>query len=111
MAVAAEIGTRLKAERKRLGLTQTQMVAPSGRSKSAHINWEQGATSPDVVALATFAEAGADILFIVTGRREPARVEAGEPGIADVLRAIVALIPPAARAEMLLDVIAEARRG
>lgn len=65
-----DISDRLKEERQRLGLSQTAFAAIAGVTKSAQIKWESGSSSaPTAPALAAFAEAGADVLYILTGRR------------------------------------------
>lgn len=58
------LGERIREERLRLGLTQDQLgVAPKTQRF-----YESGERSPDADYLQRFAEAGADILYIVTGR-------------------------------------------
>jgi len=64
------IAERLKSERKRLGYSQTDFAAIGGASKGSQISWEKGAATPNAAFLAAVAEKGADILYIVTGRRE-----------------------------------------
>lgn len=64
------IGHRLKEERQRLGLSQTDFSALAGASKGAQLKWEKDDAFPNAQALAAFAEAGADVLFILTGRRQ-----------------------------------------
>lgn len=64
------IAGRLKAERERLGLAQPAMAALASATRSALVKWERGDAFPNAAALAAFATAGADVLFIVTGRRE-----------------------------------------
>lgn len=60
---------RLKEERERLGHSQTAFAALAGASKHAQINWEKGAASPNAAALAAWADAGLDVLYVVTGQR------------------------------------------
>ena len=60
---------RLKEERERIGLSQTAFAALAGASKHAQINWEKGAASPNAAALAAWADAGLDVLYVVTGQR------------------------------------------
>lgn len=60
---------RLKAERERLGLSQPRVAELLGVGKTTVINWEKGASAPDAVQLSTFAEAGADVLYILTSQR------------------------------------------
>jgi transcriptional regulator with XRE-family HTH domain len=65
------IGERLKEERLRLGLSQTELGAAGGKGKTTQINYEKGAGSPDAEFLAAAAEKGVDVLYVVTGRRTP----------------------------------------
>lgn len=62
------LGERLKAERERLGLNQTDFAALAGASKHAQINWEKGVASPNAAALAAWADAGIDVLYVVAGQ-------------------------------------------
>jgi transcriptional regulator with XRE-family HTH domain len=71
------ISDRLKEERMRLGKSQTAFAALAGVTKSAQIKWESGTSSfPTAPALAAFAEAGADVLYILSGKRTPDSPEA-----------------------------------
>jgi transcriptional regulator with XRE-family HTH domain len=63
------IGERLKEERSRLGLSQTDLGAIGGVGKTTQINYEKGDRSPDAAYLAAAAAAGVDILYVVTGQR------------------------------------------
>lgn len=63
------VGKRLKEERERLGFSQPAFAGLAGASKGAQQNWEKDAASPNALALIAFAEAGADVLYILTGRR------------------------------------------
>lgn len=60
---------RLREERERLGLTQEAFGTAGGVLKRAVINYEKGERFPDVSFLAGVADAGADVLYIVTGKR------------------------------------------
>lgn len=60
---------RLREERERLGLTQEAFGSIGGVLKRAVINYEKGERFPDVSFLAGVANAGADVLYIVTGKR------------------------------------------
>ncbi|MFU1906029.1 helix-turn-helix domain-containing protein [Bordetella avium] len=64
-----EIGQRLKEERERLGLSQQAFAELGGASKRSQVEWEKGAQVPNAEFLALVAERGADVAFIVTGRR------------------------------------------
>ncbi|MCL1861864.1 MAG: transcriptional regulator [Proteobacteria bacterium] len=59
-------GSRIKEERERLNLTQAELgVAPKTQRY-----YESDERSPDAEYLTAFAAAGADVLYILTGRRE-----------------------------------------
>lgn len=64
------IGKRLKEERERLGLSQTDFSALAGAAKRTQIDWEKEVSSPTAGQLATFARAGADVRYIITGERD-----------------------------------------
>lgn len=63
------LGERLKAERDRLGYSQTDFAALAGASKHSQINWEKGTAAPNATVLAAWAEHGLDVLYVVTGVR------------------------------------------
>lgn len=79
------IGDRLKTERERLGYTQTDFAALVGASKKSQIRWEHDESYPDAAALAAFAEAGADVLWIITGQK----LGSTPPPIARSVRALI----------------------
>lgn len=60
---------RLKEERKRLGLNQTDFAALANVGQIAQVNYENGKRNPDSKYLQAIAEAGADIQYILTGIR------------------------------------------
>lgn len=63
------IGQRLKEERERIGMSQTEFASVASASKHAQINWEKGETTPNANALAAWAAIGLDVLYVVTGLR------------------------------------------
>lgn len=65
------IGDRLKEERTRLGLNQTEFASIAGVQKNAQSKYENGERSPDSAYLAAIAAAGVDVLYIITGNRMP----------------------------------------
>ena len=73
------IGARLREERVKLGLSQEAFAALAGVSKRVQLKWEKDETSPSAQVLAAFAEAGADLLYIVTGTRRDAPLGHWEP--------------------------------
>lgn len=64
-----DISERLRAERVRLKLTQEEMAALGGLSKLAQLRYEKGERKPDSAFLATLADAGVDVLYVITGER------------------------------------------
>ena len=63
------IGSRLKEERERLGLTQEAFAAASSAGRRTLIDWEKGVSSPTAVQLAALSSVGVDVLYVVTGAR------------------------------------------
>ena len=64
-----DFGNRLKEERKRLGLNQSEIAEHGGVSLQAQFRYEKGERMPDAAYLAGIAKAGADIQYIITGIR------------------------------------------
>ena len=60
---------RLRQERKRLGYTMDSFARVLGVCRSTFAKYEAGKTAPTCPDLNNAAHAGADILYIVTGRR------------------------------------------
>lgn len=69
-----EIGSRLREERERVGLSQTALANACGTSKRTVITWEQGSGTPAADILACMAHEGMDVGYVVTGR--PTSIEA-----------------------------------
>ena len=70
MESVVAIGARLKEERKRLRLSQTDFAALGGAARPTQYNYEAGIRSPDASYLSAIASAGADVLYILTGQRQ-----------------------------------------
>ncbi|TAM72327.1 XRE family transcriptional regulator [bacterium] len=62
-------GNRLREERQRLGKTQLSFAVLCGVRKRAQINYEQDKRKPDSAYLEAVAAAGADVTYVLTGRR------------------------------------------
>lgn len=60
---------RLKEERKRLGMNQTEFGSVAGVKKDAQLNYESGARAPDTNYLAAIATVGVDVAYLLTGTR------------------------------------------
>ena len=67
-----DIGARLREERERLEMTQEAFGRIGGVLKRALIRYEKNERMPDAAFLAAIAAAGADVLYILTGQRNPA---------------------------------------
>lgn len=78
------IGARIKEERQRLGLNQTEFAALAGSSRRAQVKWEGDETAPNGSALAALAQAGADVNYILTGERSSKRPRKADRVLASV---------------------------
>ncbi|CAM2189083.1 Helix-turn-helix domain-containing protein [Burkholderia cepacia] len=65
---------RLKRERSRLGLNQTELATLGGVQQHAQYQYEKGLRRPNADYLSAIATAGVDILYVLTGV-EGARLE------------------------------------
>jgi transcriptional regulator with XRE-family HTH domain len=63
-----EVGARLKAERQRLGLNQAVFAGLATVSRRTQASYEAGDGAPSADYLAAMADAGVDVLYVVTGR-------------------------------------------
>lgn len=72
MGTFVSIGDRLKEERLRFGWSQTDAAELCGVTRRSVVNYESGDRVPDADYLAKLAEAGADVMYVLTGRRTPA---------------------------------------
>jgi len=61
---------RLKEERLRLGLSQDEFAEKGGVKRRAQIHYEAGERCPDGHYFAGIAATGADVNYILTGKRE-----------------------------------------
>ncbi|MEM5401939.1 helix-turn-helix transcriptional regulator [Paraburkholderia unamae] len=59
---------RLKQERRRLSMNQTEFANAGGVQKQAQFTYEKGMRYPDASYLAGIAEIGVDVLYLLTGR-------------------------------------------
>lgn len=95
-----EIGTRLKKERKRLGLNQDAMAALAGLQRMAQVNYEKGTRIPDGAYFAAIAGAGVDVNYVITGQPAASSVTDDERAVlmqyrsasADLRRAVRSIL-------------------
>ena len=64
-------GERLREERKRLGMNQTELALLGGVVKFTQINYEKNERTPDLDYLTKLEAAGVDAYYILTGKRMP----------------------------------------
>lgn len=76
MNFSSHCAPRIKEERLRLGLSQVQVAEKSGVSREMWGRYERGDAIPGGEVLFSFAIAGADIQYVLTGIRS-----AGESGV------------------------------
>nr|BDD47129.1 hypothetical protein 8 [Saccharospirillaceae bacterium] len=62
-------GERLREERKRLGINQSEIGRIGGVSKHSQINYENGSRSPTAAYLQAVAASGVDVNYVLTGER------------------------------------------
>ena len=65
---SVSFGGKLQSERKRLGLSQAAIGAIGGVTKKTQVLYESGERSPDAQYLSAVAQAGVDVLYVLTGR-------------------------------------------
>lgn len=81
------IGARLAEERRRLGYSQTKFAALGSAAKRTMIDWEKDIASPNAAFLSSIADAGADVLYILTGQRAGKVLPPREAALVDNYRA------------------------
>ena len=67
MYISDGVGDRLKEERDRLALNQTDFGALGSVSRGTQKAYEQGTNSPDLRYLAALEGAGVDVQYVLTG--------------------------------------------
>ena len=70
-----EIGSRLKEERKSLGLSQQEFGAIGGVEANAQGKYESGERIPRSDYLAALGKKGVDVLYVISGKRTPMPVD------------------------------------
>ena len=67
---AKAIGLRIREERRRLRVSQSDFAELGGQGPQSQGRYERGLRSPSAAYLAAISAAGVDVLYVVTGRRE-----------------------------------------
>lgn len=65
------IGSRLKEERERLGLSQAALAEAAGVSKRSVAAWEGGESMPGADDIAQLVAHGIDALYVIAGSKTP----------------------------------------
>lgn len=109
MKIQDGISARLKEERNRLGMTQTEFGVAGGVSLGTQSAYESAKTSPDLRYMAAIAAVGADVLYVLTGRPSAPMLQ---PDEAELLRRYRVAIPEVRVAVLgALGVMATAAAG
>ncbi|MDR1995136.1 helix-turn-helix transcriptional regulator [Azonexus sp.] len=70
MSLFLPIGARLKEERDRIGLSQTEFAELAGVTRKTLYGYEAGERAPDAACLNIWAGRGLDVLYVITGQRQ-----------------------------------------
>ena len=82
------LAARLKKERERLGLSQTAFGKIGEMGKTTVIAWERGSAFPNAAFLEVVAKFGADVQYIVTGKKSPSALTPDEEVLLDGYRGL-----------------------
>lgn len=80
-----DLGSRLKEERKQLGLSQQEFGAIGGVEANAQGKYESGERIPRSDYLAALEKKGVDVLYVLSGKRTPMTADS----LNDAERAII----------------------
>jgi transcriptional regulator with XRE-family HTH domain len=80
-----DLGSRLKEERKRLGLSQQEFGSIGGVEANAQGKYESGERIPRSDYLAELGKKGVDVLYVLSGKRTPMSADS----LNDTERAII----------------------
>lgn len=122
----SSFSARLREERNRLAFTQPDFGAVGGVGKQSQINYESGKRLPDADYLMAISATGADLLYILTGKRGSSPMPLPQAGelpphlrqrLLDAIEAVEAGLdaldrhaPPSVKAELVLaayDILAQ----
>lgn len=70
MSSTVPLGSRLREERERLGLSQTDFGAAAGVGRKTQFNYESDERSPDGEYFAKIAALGIDVRYVITSSRD-----------------------------------------
>ncbi|HCD9834319.1 TPA: XRE family transcriptional regulator [Pseudomonas aeruginosa] len=93
MLIAAGIGERLREERDRLGMNQTDFGVAAGVSRGTQKAYELESSSPDIRYLSALQGMDVDVHYILTGSRisqDPAGLSPEEAQVLEQFRSLPA---------------------
>jgi transcriptional regulator with XRE-family HTH domain len=82
------IGLRLRDERARLRMSQTELATAVGISKNTQLGYEKGERNPDAGYLIAVAALGIDVNFVLFGKAMPTPADSLSEFEAELLRYI-----------------------
>lgn len=85
MLIADGVGERLREERERLGLNQTEFGTLLGVSRGTQKNYELGANSLDLRYVSALVENKVDAGYVLTGNRSLAAGEGLDPSETELI--------------------------
>lgn len=82
------LGNRLREERRRLGLNQEKFGAIGSVHRNSQADYESDRVAPDTNYLVRLAEAGVDVIYVVTGQRAAENISLSEAQMLDAFRTL-----------------------
>lgn len=73
------IGARLREERTRLGVSQTELAVACGIAKNTQLNYEKDDRSPDAAYLLLAKQMGIDVYYVLFGEHLPVSADQLSP--------------------------------
>lgn len=86
MIISTGLGERLREERERTGLNQTDFGVRAGVSRGTQKAYEQGTSSPDVRYLAALQTIDVDVHYVLIGARSESSLSALEQQLLQLFR-------------------------
>lgn len=106
MKSKSKIGSRIRSERERLAMTQTEFAKAVGVGRMSNIHYELGDRVPNVEVLLKMREIGVDIWFVLTGElQEDAIDQQIMENSVDLLLKMVFEVKAKPDAKVLTDVL------
>jgi len=86
--IKIQIGARLREEREKVGLSQTELGMIGGVGRNTQASYEKGQQHPTTAYLLLVREKGVDIAYILTGRRTTDDLTPDEAQVFDIYRSL-----------------------